>query len=83
MTLTYSLLTPDIQEDLSKKILKICQITKLDMGFQKINMRSRFEKIDFLPQAKSLLIRKKISKLNTVDLSILKRERDFANVSDR
>jgi hypothetical protein len=34
------------------KILKICQITKLDMGFQKINMRSRLEKVDFLPQAK-------------------------------
>ena len=29
------------------KILKICQITKFDMGFQKINMRSRSEKVDF------------------------------------
>jgi hypothetical protein len=26
------------------KILKICQITKFDMGFQKNNMRSRFER---------------------------------------
>ncbi len=29
------------------KILNICQITKFDMGFQKINMSSRFEKLDF------------------------------------
>ena len=29
------------------KILKICQITKFDMGFQKINTRSRYEKVDF------------------------------------
>ena len=34
------------------KILKICQITKFDMGFQKIDIRSRLEKVDFLPQAK-------------------------------
>jgi hypothetical protein len=30
------------------KILKICQITQFDMGFQKINMISRYEKVDFL-----------------------------------
>jgi hypothetical protein len=29
------------------KILKICQITKLDMGFQKKNISSRSENIDF------------------------------------
>jgi hypothetical protein len=29
------------------KILKICQITDFDMGFQKINMISRLEKVDF------------------------------------
>ena len=34
------------------KIVKICQITKFDMDFQKINIRSRLEKVDFLPQAK-------------------------------
>jgi hypothetical protein len=29
------------------KILKICQITKFDMSFQKINIRTRSEKVDF------------------------------------
>jgi hypothetical protein len=32
------------------KILKICQNTKFYMSFQKINMRSRYEKGDFLKQ---------------------------------
>jgi hypothetical protein len=32
------------------KILKISQITNFDMGFQKINIRSRLEKVDFLPR---------------------------------
>jgi hypothetical protein len=30
------------------KILKICQDTNFDMGFQENNMRSRSEKVDFL-----------------------------------
>jgi hypothetical protein len=30
------------------KILKICQESKFDMGFQKKNMRSRSEKVDFV-----------------------------------
>jgi hypothetical protein len=30
------------------KILKICQITKIDMGFQKKNILSRSEKVDFV-----------------------------------
>ncbi len=29
------------------KILKICQITNFDMGFQKKNISSRSEKVDF------------------------------------
>jgi hypothetical protein len=45
MGLTPFILTPGYQRGL--KILKICHITKFDMGFQKNNMRSRFEKIDF------------------------------------
>jgi hypothetical protein len=35
---THSLLTPGYRKRTMQKILKICQITEFDMGFQKINM---------------------------------------------
>ena len=38
---------PSISTRECPKILKICQITKLDMGFQKKNISSRSEDIDF------------------------------------
>ena len=34
------------------EILKIYQIPKFDMGFQKINMRIRLKNVDFLPREK-------------------------------
>jgi hypothetical protein len=49
MSLTHSVLHPVYQRGL---VLKIFQITKFDIGFQKINMRRRLEKADFLPQVK-------------------------------
>ena len=45
----YKYLSQSVRE--CPKILKICQITKFDMGFQKNNILGRYKKVDFFIQA--------------------------------